>query len=127
MENKIHLTDLHTERRNWLNILSFCMDEMDSMKNRLAEIVSANNKTETTAQAEHFQNQFIIQRDVLEVLSHDIHETESAMVKQIEANPVATDRKTAPDHLELRDRVATFERLFTELKQEFNTFAAKTL
>jgi hypothetical protein len=127
MENKIHLTDLHTERKNWLNILSFTIDEMDSMKNRLAEIVAANNKTETTAKAEHFQNQFILQRDVLDVLRHDINETENEMVKQIEANPVATDHKTAPDHTALRERMDTFERLFNELKQEFNTFAAKTL
>src|SRR6478735_5136661 len=119
MENKMHLTDLHEERRNWLNILLFTIDEMDSMRNRLSEIVLANNKSETTAQAEHFQNQFILQRNVLDILRHDINETEIEMAKQIEANPVATDRKTAPDHASLRERMDTFERLFNELKQEF--------
>ncbi len=127
MENRMYLTDLHEERRNWLNILQFTIDEIESMKNRLAEIVAANTKTEITAQVEHFQNQFILQRDVLDVLRHDINETEMMMAKQIEANPVATERKTAPDHAPLRERMDTFERLFNELKQEFNTFAAKTL
>src|SRR6478752_1055082 len=98
MENQMHLTDLHEERRNWLNTLSFTLDEMDSMKKRLSEIVAANNKIEVTAQSEHFQNQFILQRNIMDVLRHDINETENEMAKQIEANPVATDRKTATDH-----------------------------
>lgn len=127
MENKMHLTNLHSERNNWIKHLAFYKDECASIQNRLGEIVSANSKIEVTAQVEHFQNQLVRQNEVIDILKHDIHQAEAAMAAQVEANPVATDRKTAPDHTHLRDQFETFEKLFTELKTEFNTFAAKTL
>lgn len=127
MDTKVHLTDLHTERNNWNQSIAFWKDDLGSMQNRLESIVSANSKTEVTAQVEHFQNQFIRQREVLDILKHDIHEAEADMAREVEANPVATDRKTAPDHGHLRDQVVTFEKLYAELKTEFNTFAAKVL
>lgn len=127
METKVHLTDLHNERNNWNQSIAFWKDDMASMQNRLETIASANSKTEVTAQVEHFQNQFIRQREVLDILKHDIHEAEAEMARAVEANPVATDRKTAPDHANLRDQVVTFEKLYAELKTEFNTFAAKAL
>lgn len=127
METKIHLTDLHAERQTWLKALALCKDEMESFENRLAEIMKANNRVETTSMVEHFQNQFIRQREVKDILVHDINEAETTMAKQVEANPVATEHKTAPDHTALRDRAETFTNLFAELKAEFNKFAAKTL
>lgn len=127
MENKMHLTDLHSEHNTWIKHLDFYKDECSTIQNRLAEIISANNKIEVTAQVEHFQNQLIRQNEVIDILKHDIHKAEAAMAEQVEANPVATDRKTAPDHVELRSQFETFEKLFAELKTEFNTFAAKTL
>ncbi|MES2778618.1 MAG: hypothetical protein V4651_01855 [Bacteroidota bacterium] len=127
MDTKVHLTDLHTEKQNWLSALALSKDEIESFENRLEEIAKANNQVEITSKVEHFQNQFIRQREVMDILVHDIHAAESAMAHQVEANPVATEHKTAPDHTELRDRAETFTNLFAELKTEFNTFAAKTL
>lgn len=127
METKVHLTDLHSERQTWLKALALSKDEIESFENRLSEIMKANNQLETTSMVEHFQNQFIRQREVMDILVHDIHTAEAAMAQQVEANPVATEHKTAPDHTELRDRAETFTNLFAELKTEFNKFAAKTL
>lgn len=126
MDNKVHLTDLHSERNEWLKLLAFAKDEIQSFENRLAEIVKANNKVEVTAQVEHFQNQFIRQKEVMDILRHNINESENLMAKQIEANPVATDHKTAPDHTDMRDEVKTFENIYNDLKVEFLKFAAKS-
>lgn len=127
METKVHLTDLHTERQTWLQAMAFSKDEIGSFENRLAEIMKANTQQDITSMVEHFQNQFIRQREVMDILIHDIHAAEAAMAQQVEANPVATEHKTAPDHTALRDRAETFTNLFAELKAEFNKFAAKTL
>lgn len=127
METKVHLTDLHTERQTWLKALALSKDEIQSFENRLGEIAKANNQVEVTSMVEHFQNQFIRQREVIDILNHDINVAEAEMAKQVEANPVATEHKTAPDHTALRDRAETFTNLFAELKTEFNKFAAKTL
>ena len=127
METKVHLTDLHTEKQAWLSTLALAKDEIETFEKRLGEIVVANSIKDTTALVEHFQNQCIRQREVMDILKHDIQASERILVKQIESNPVATDHKTGPDHSALREEMETFERLFKELKVDLNKFAAKTL
>lgn len=127
MESRKHVTELHTDRVEWLKKLMFYKDDVASHLNRLAEVVQNNNKIEVTSMAEHFQNLFIRQLEVNDELRHEINE-ESRLFAVTEAqNPVATDRKLATDHTVLRDKVETYEKLFNELRLEFNTFVSKTL
>lgn len=127
MENKKHVSALHSERIEWLNTLQFFKDDIQSLQNRLEEIVKANTKTEITAMVESFQNQFIRQLEVNDELRHKINAAEVAFANEESKNPVATDHKLAPDHVELRDEVDTYSNLFKALRNDFNTFASKTL
>lgn len=127
MEVKKHVTELHAERKEWLNTLQFYKDDIISLRKRLEEVVAANSKTEVRAQVEHFQNQFVRHLEVNDELRHQINANEQAFVAEESKNPVATDHKSAPDHADLRDKVATYEKLFKELRDEFNTFVSKTL
>lgn len=126
MESRKHLTDLHAEHNEWINALKFYKDDLSALNNRLQELVVNNSKVEILAQIEHFQNQFIRQSEVIDILVHDIKAEENNIVKNIQANPTASDHRSAPDHSELRDRYQTFEKLFKELREEFNTFASRT-
>ena len=127
MEARKHVTELHTDRVEWLKKLMFYKDDLASHLNRLAEVVQNNNNIEVTSMAEHFQNQFIRHLEINDELRHEIND-ESRLFAETEAlNPVATDRKLATDHTELRDKVETYEKLFNELRHEFNTFVSKTL
>jgi len=127
MEVRKHVTELHTDRVEWLKKMMFYKDDLASHLNRLSEVVQNNSSIEVTSMAEHFQNQFIRQLEVNDVLCHEIND-ESRLFAEIEAqNPVATDRKLAIDHSELRDKVETYEKLFNDLRHEFNTFVSKTL
>lgn len=127
MEAKKHVTELHSERTEWINKLQFFKDDIAALKNRLEEIVALNSKNDIRAQVEHFQNQFIRQLEVNDELRHQINREEQAFVAAESKNPVATDHKTAPDHTHLRDQVETYEKLFKELRTEFNSFVSKTL
>lgn len=127
MENKKHVTALHSERTEWLNTLLFFKDDIQSLQKRLAEIIVANTKTDITAQVESYQNQFIRQLEVNDELRHKINAAEALFVNEEAKNPVATDHKLAPDHVELRDEVNTYSHLFKALRSEFNTFASKIL
>ncbi len=127
MENKKHVSALHSERIEWLSTLQFFKDDIQSLQNRLEEIVKANTKMEITAMAESYQNQFIRQLEVNDELRHKINAAEVAFASEESKNPVATDHKLAPDHVELRDEVDTYSNLFKSLRNDFNTFASKTL
>ena len=64
-----HLTNEHND---WLRALTFYDEELDTMEKRLAEVAAKNTSIEARGGVEHFQNQFIIQRNSIDELQHDI-------------------------------------------------------
>ena len=73
-----HLGHDHLE---WLKSIEFYEDEFDILEKRLAEIVSKNNGAEAMAGVEHFQNQFVIQRNNLDELKHSINEQNGSPIR----------------------------------------------
>jgi hypothetical protein len=126
MEQK-YIQDLHTEHREWLSKCSFYKDELHILRNRIAEIALGNTSKDILAQVERFQNQLIVQQTQLEQLRHNIKEQENIVEKSILDNPTATDHRKIDDHSNLRDQVATFDRLFSAMKQELTEFVARQL
>lgn len=127
MNNQAHLTTLHNEHVEWSRKLNFYADEISSFENRLSEIVQQNNKQEVLAPLEHFQNQFIRQKEVIDTLNHEINVFEDRVVEKAKENNVATDHKRMEDHDELRGRMTQFEKVFSELKEEFTKYLSKVL
>lgn len=97
------------------------------MKNRLAEIAPKYTSGDVLAQVEHFQNQFIIQAEQLDILKHHINEHEEYLQHRLNENEVAADRQFSSDSPQIRESVATFERIFNGLRHEFNQFLSKTM
>jgi hypothetical protein len=95
------------------------------MKKRLEEVAAKNTDREMHGWVERFQNKLIIQSEQIDILRHDIKDCESDIVKNVEENPVASDRRKAEDHTDLRDRFQTFELLFNKLRKDLNAFVAK--
>jgi predicted RNA-binding protein len=115
----------HEENQKWASNLAFYKDEIKIMEKRLEEIVSKNTSKEILAQSEHFQNQLIIQKNQIDQINHIINIDNDNIHDEINKNIVAVDRRSIEDHTELREQVSTFESLFTDLKQNFNTFLSK--
>ncbi|MBL7963235.1 MAG: hypothetical protein JNM31_05240 [Flavobacteriales bacterium] len=120
-----HVGELHFEHLLWLNALRFYKDEIGIFERRMEEIVRRNSGQEVMAQLEHFQNQYIREREVIDELRHDIKEHENFLEKESKERPVALEHRLYKDHAGLRDRYETFEKLYRELKYEFYHWAAK--
>lgn len=116
---------LHSEHREWLNKVDFYYDELKVFRRRLDEIASKNSAVDIMKQVEHFQNQFLIQRNELDELKHAIQSDEQLVVKSVKQNDTAFNRRTLMDDGTLRMRVAQFEKLFHQLRSEFIAFVAK--
>lgn len=125
MEKKIF--EMHQEHAEWLNKLSFYKDELSIMRNRLAEIAQKNTSGDVLAQVEHFQNQFIVQAEQLDIVKHNINEHEEYLQQRLNENQVAADRQSSSDHPQIRESMDSFERIFNGLRQEFNQFLSKAL
>lgn len=115
----------HEENKEWLNTLSFYSDEIKVLEGRLGEVVLKNNSQEIRSQIEHFQNQLIIQRDQIDRIKHEINLGESALVAEVNRNPVSVDHRKVADHSVLRDQVGTFKNIFEALRKELNANLSK--
>jgi hypothetical protein len=122
-----HLSDLHFEHQVWLNTLQFCKDEITIFERRMGELATRNTNPTLLAELEHFQNQYIRQREVIDVLRHDIKQHENFLEKESLEHPTAIDRRSFTDHAELRNQMETFEKLYRELKDEFYRWVAKSM
>ena len=124
METK-GLYQLHEEHKQWLNNLNFYNDELKIMQNRIAEIAQKNSSKEVLASVEHFQNQFIIQKEQIDIISHEIKLHEQALEKEVNKNEVAVDHRKFPVHAGEVDKIQSFDKIFNELRKELNTFLSK--
>ncbi len=115
----------HSENQEWANNVAFYRDEIKIMEGRLDEIASKNSSEEVMKQVEHFQNQFIIQKQHLDELKHNINLSNDSLEKEINKNSTAIEHRKTEDHTLAREEMQAFEKLFAPLKSEFNTFLSK--
>ena len=125
MENtKKYVSELHQEHVDWIDQLNSCKEEISTFKHRLEEIVMANTNTEVLANVEHFQNQFIRHNEVIDELKHEINGEENLMIKKTQTDNVATDHRKADENMELVDQMKSFDKIYTDLKKEFQDFVS---
>lgn len=120
------LSDLHFEHKVWMNELGFFEDEILTFERRLEELARKNlAKREVMVDLEHFQNQFIREKEVINELKHDTRMYEQYLSKTAEANPGAADQPAYKDHADLRENMDTFRKIYADLKADFFRYAAK--
>jgi len=118
-------TDLHFEHEQWESELSFWQDELELFKNKLSELVKRWTDRSIMAQLEHFQNQFILHGEVIDILKHDIHVHESDMASHSKNNEDVLNQDLVKKHVEMRGRIETQRQIYADLKKEFFIFLTK--
>ncbi|MGE0567263.1 MAG: hypothetical protein AB7O73_04885 [Bacteroidia bacterium] len=126
METK-KIYELHEEHKEWLSKLAFYKDDLGVMHNRINEVASKNTGSDVLKLVEHFQNQFIIQKNNIDELNHSIKDHETYLENRIKENSVAADHRSVNDHPKMRDAFYSFEKVFEELRHEFNAFLSKVM
>jgi hypothetical protein len=125
METKKTIYQLHEEHKTWLNKLLFYSDELKIMGTRISEVAEKNTAKEARSLSDHFNNQLIIQNEQIDILTHDIKSHELFLEAAVLDNPNAIDHEKFSDHKKHRESIATFEKLFKELREELIDFLSK--
>lgn len=113
------------DHQEWIKGLSFYEDDIDSLEGRLVEIVKKNNVREAMAGVEHFQNQFIVQRNNIDELRHSVNEHAGMVAVEAQAHAGKMEARHSGEHDKLKEQVQDFEKIFNELRHEYNLFLAK--
>lgn len=77
MTPTISIQSLHLEYRLWINELNFYKQEIEIFEHHLQNLINSHPDKQTRARIEQFQNQFICQKEVIDVLKHDLHVSEN--------------------------------------------------
>ena len=106
----------------WLRSIEFLRQENSHLKNRLAEVVDMSTDREFLAQAEHFQNQFIIKDEFLDEMRHDVNGQERQLQGMVRRRDPAVEDLLRRVQRELREQMTYVERDFTGLRNAFNVY-----
>lgn len=115
----------HVELYEWLKSLEFYKGELKFWRQRLSEVVGKNSSHDVLREAEHFQNQVIIQEEHIDILRHDIKQFENYLETWFEKHPKLDDKNLLNAEMQLRDRMKTFEHIYVDLKHEYYSYLRK--
>ncbi len=112
------LQEMLAEHKEWQGKINFYKEEISKLRNELDAFVATDKSSDNLARVEHFQNQFIRQREVLDIMRHDFKQHENA----IECHGKNPLQNLAAMHMAEREKLVVFEKIFRELREEFHSF-----
>ncbi len=127
MKTKKAVSHLHHEHQEWINKLEFYKDELKIFQNRLDEIATKNTGKSVMQEVEHFQNQFLIHKNKIQNLKHEINREERQLLIHSAADPEKATQGSIDFNREEREQIRTFEKIFVDLRHEFNSFLVKAM
>jgi hypothetical protein len=123
MTPTVSIRSLHMEYQLWTRELIFYKEEIKIFEDHLIALLGRNTKSEVAVQVEHFQNQFILQKEVIDFLKHDLIVSErqlAAFVHDLSGDGI--DGIKMDNHGRLRERMTTFRKIYREIKTDFRHF-----
>ena len=122
---KINIKHIKNLNNDCLRGLAFYRQELGILKERLEEIAADNTGKVVAEKVEHFQNQFMIHSYYLDELKQLIHGNDKAIESELLKTSMFVDEDIADKHDQLVDKYRTEEKIFNDLRHEFNRFAAE--
>jgi len=123
MTPTISIRSLHLEYQLWTRELIFYKEEIKIFEDHLQMLLQRNTINGVPEQVEHFQNQFILQKEVIDFLKHDLIVSERQLASFVhDMSGDGIDTIKMDNHGKLRERMVTFRNIYKEIKNEFRRF-----
>ena len=124
--NTFHISRMSNEQNDWQRGLDFYKDEIKIHAHRLSDVSGMyESKAELKPSVEHFQNQFIVQRNNIDQLSRDLSALESKISAETLEMAQHINATTLAEHDIIRERYTGLEKTINDLRHEHNIFLAK--
>lgn len=121
MHTRQQLIEMLADHKEWQGKINFYKMEIKTLTNELDQFVKSESDKVNFAQVEHFQNQFIIQAETMDMMRHDFKQHEN----RIENDSKSPLENLAELHLEEKEKLLQFEKVFRQLRDSFHSFTRK--
>jgi hypothetical protein len=118
----LSVKNIDNRHSEWQSVLGFYKDELDFFKNKLEEAAAKNTAKETMQMIEHFQNQFLVQAENIDILLHDINEHLHLLAKNVQQHAGHASKEQMAARDLLKSRVKVGQDIFRQIKIEFMRF-----
>ena len=116
------MENLHDEA---LRGLEFYKQDLYIQQQRLQEVAAKNTSFEARQSVEHFQNQFIVQRNNIDELKHKLNEQVQLLGKDAMEHGGRIEKGLAEEETKLNEEYHDLEKVINELRHEFGQFLSK--
>ncbi|HZE84003.1 MAG TPA: hypothetical protein VE035_06810 [Puia sp.] len=120
MESTVSIEQFREELQSWKHELSSIKEEIRHFEYNLGIMAAKKLPRELLAQVEHFQNLFICQKEVIDKLRHDLPDSGN----KVETIFNSLRSMGAAFSADPEDRMNTFRKIYSEIKQDFRGFEA---
>lgn len=121
----ISVTKMDNRHDEALRGLEFYKQDLQIQESRLREIAGKNTSFEVRQSIEHFQNQFIVQRNNIDELRHKLNEHLQLLGKDAQQHEGRVGIDLVDSEGQLSEEYMMLEKVINELRHEFNTFLSK--
>ena len=104
------------------HLLDFYNSELTFLENKLSEVVKRNTGHEALTEAEHFQNQFIVQRKTLDELIERLQKNKHFTYLQSADHAGKMDERLLTDINAIVQETHTFEKIISDLRTQYKQF-----
>jgi hypothetical protein len=125
LEGRVYVKDLSFDHELWDNEMKYYRNELEIFENRLEQDVVRLSDKEALRKLEHFQNQFIRQNEVLDILNKKVRKNRNNIARNTVNDVVPNGHELMVNYKSLREEFEIFEKIYYGLKQEFVAFNHK--
>ena len=121
-EGRVYVKDLSFDHELWDNEMKFYRNELEIFEHRLEQDVVRLSDRKALRELEHFQNQFIRQNEVLDLLNKRVRQNRKNIARASVEGTISDDHQLVKDYIDLRDEFEMFEKIYADLKKKFVDF-----
>lgn len=123
----VNVKNIDNKHSEWKSSLSFYKDELGVFTKQLTEVAEKNTGNEVMQMVDHFQNQFLVQAENMDILKHDIDQHISMIAEKAIQRAGHIDKDEMITHTNLQERFETQALILKGLKDEFRKFLSKVM
>lgn len=123
MESTVSIEQFREELQSWKHELSSIKEEIRQFEYQLEKMANKKLPKDLLALVEHFQNQFICQKEVIDTLRHDLPDSRNKLENifhHLRSDNRVENWESSTEGLE--GRMDTFRKIYIEIKQNFRRF-----
>lgn len=120
-----NVLNLSNQPKELEHMLKFYEQEINFLEKLLGEVVSKNTSREALTEAEHFQNQFFVQKKNLEELETRIHRHHQQTADNAKNHAGKVDERLHRENQLIGEEITSIEKIIADLRAAYKNYLVK--